>query len=143
MEIRGGCRGCPAREPPSSFSSKDSVLPVQGPLVLSLVKEPRSHMQCDLAKRFFKRWKEEGDQAISNQVLPSPVSLLSSRAVGVQIEVYAFSWRSFQHLTVLYLAETADNLHACCFAFTTRTIPRSHVENYQRTSDMCPQPGIM
>ncbi|CAN0058577.1 unnamed protein product [Rangifer tarandus platyrhynchus] len=39
--------------------------------------------------------------------------------------------------------ETTDNLHACCFAFTTRTIPRAHVENYQRTSDMCPQPGVI
>lgn len=34
-----------------------------GPLVPSLVKEPGSHMQCGLAKRFFKRWREEEDQA--------------------------------------------------------------------------------
>ncbi|XP_055251740.1 regakine-1 [Moschus berezovskii] len=39
--------------------------------------------------------------------------------------------------------EPADNLHACCFTLVTRRIPLSLVKNYQRTSDKCPQPGVI
>ncbi|XP_040100007.1 regakine-1-like [Oryx dammah] len=39
--------------------------------------------------------------------------------------------------------EPADNQRVCCFASVTRAIRLSFVKNYQRTSDQCPQPGVI
>ncbi|XP_006048123.1 regakine-1 [Bubalus kerabau] len=39
--------------------------------------------------------------------------------------------------------EPAGNMSVCCFSSVTRKIPLSLVKNYERTSDKCPQPGII
>uniref|UniRef100_A0A8B9YMG2 C-C motif chemokine n=1 Tax=Bos mutus grunniens TaxID=30521 RepID=A0A8B9YMG2_BOSMU len=82
-------------------------------------------MQCGLAKRFFKRRREEEEQAVSCQVLPSPVSLPSSGAAG----------NADRGLT--------GNMRVCCFSSITRKIPLSLVKNYERTSDKCPQEAVI
>ncbi|XP_029470007.1 C-C motif chemokine 4-like [Rhinatrema bivittatum] len=44
---------------------------------------------------------------------------------------------------VLSAPAGADIPTSCCFSYTARKIPRSHVQDYFITSSMCPQPAII
>ena len=48
-------------------SGKDSVLPMQGAQVRSLVKELRSHISCSMAKKKKRQWKDLHIQNLSRK----------------------------------------------------------------------------
>ncbi|EPY88428.1 C-C motif chemokine 3 [Camelus dromedarius] len=39
--------------------------------------------------------------------------------------------------------EPADNPTTCCLSYISRKIPLSFVKDYERTSDLCSQPGVI